>query len=154
MLERSVIGKHAVVEGDTSHRAELPPPVTGAAERHQLPSCNPPLYTTIRTTITSLHLRIHIDQASQISHTPHQYVLVQVGIARIHPPDTSSKTDAAVQNFYPVTTYDKGYSALTDKDTEVGHRVSIPLTHSGDVRPTRASEPRHKSGILSSVTDP
>ena len=154
MLERSVIGKHAVVEGDTSHRAELPPPVTGAAERH----------TVLQPTFvhndphndlhTSLHLRIHINQASQISHTPHQYVLVQVGIARIHPPDTSSKTDAAVQNFYPVTTYDKGYSALTDKDTEVGHRVSISLTHSGDVRPTRASEPRHKSGILSSVTDP
>ena len=32
----------------------------------------------------------------------------------------SSKSDAAVQNFYPVTTYDQGYAALNDKDTEVG----------------------------------
>ena len=32
----------------------------------------------------------------------------------------SSKSDAApVQNFYPITTYAKGYGALSDKDTHV-----------------------------------
>jgi len=39
----------------------------------------------------------------------------------------SSKSDAAVQNFYPVTTYDKGYSALNDKDTEVSFSDQISV---------------------------
>lgn len=60
------------------------------------------------TPISSIHLRCLGSRMST------EFLVGEKGID-----DSSKSENAAVQNFYPVTTYKQGHGSLTDKDTEV-----------------------------------